>query len=538
MKWCAAVLVLLMLSLLSAGLVVPLPDGGSVELYSDYYALIIGNSDYQYFPKLKGVKKDVQDIKAMFEGMGIPTLVKENLNARQMSETLNRFIDEQGSKPNRGLILYYAGHGYTEKLYNDDTLGYIIPIDAPLYGKDRSGFRQSSISMNQIRDYAKLIQSKHVLMIFDSCFSGSIFRSNPGLPRAIDDKISYPVRQFITAGDADEEVPDQSLFKATLLKGLGDGFADMNADGYITGEELGYYLSSEVTNYSNNAQHPRYGKIKEPDFDRGDFVFAVKAAIIKDNTVINVPNNMVLVEGGTFMMGSNDSDREKPVHQVTVSSFLIGKYEVTQKEWKDLMGNNPSGFRGDGLPVESVSWYDMVEYCNIRSVKEGLTPVYMIDKNSKDQNYSNEYDAYIWLVECNWNANGYRLPTEAEWEFAARGGNKSKGYKYSGFNDIGSVGWFRDNSNNTPHPKGIKTPNELGIYDMSGNVYEFCWDWFGSYVSASQNNPTGAASGSYRVLRGGCWDDDGNDCRVSCRCGDFLDGGDSMSGFRLCRSIK
>ena len=166
--------------------------------------------------------------------------------------------------------------------------------------------------------------------------------------------------------------------------------------------------------------------------------------------------NMIFVEGGTFQMGSNNGDSdEKPVHRVTVSDFYIGKYEVTQKEWYEVMGNNPSRFKGRNLPVEEVSWYDAVEFCNKKSKAEGLTPCYTGSRKN---------------TKCNFSANGYRLPTEAEWAYAARGGIKSKGYKYSGSNTIGDVAWYISNSGSKTHTVGTKKANELGIYDMTGNV--------------------------------------------------------------------
>jgi formylglycine-generating enzyme required for sulfatase activity len=229
----------------------------------------------------------------------------------------------------------------------------------------------------------------------------------------------------------------------------------------------------------------------------------------------STPANMVYVEGGTFNMGSNDYDDEKPVHKVSVSSFYIGKYEVTQKEWREVMGSSPSYFKGDDIPVENVSWYDVIEYCNQRSLREGLNPCYTIDKSKKDSNNSNSGDELKWSVSVNWQANGYRLPTEAEWEYAARGGNKSRGFKYSGSDDISSVAWYYDNSyakgdkhsDYGTHKAGTKAANELGIYDMSGNVYEWCWDWYdeGYYGKSQSSDPIGAGSGSYRVVRGGSW---------------------------------
>lgn len=226
----------------------------------------------------------------------------------------------------------------------------------------------------------------------------------------------------------------------------------------------------------------------------------------KDRIIQNLINNMVYVQGSTFMMGataeqvSDAWDSEKPAHQVTLSSFSIGRYEVTQEEWQAVMGNNPSYFKGAKRPVESVSWNDCQEFIRKLNAMTGRR---------------------------------FRLPTEAEWEYAARGGNRSQGYKYSGSNNLNSVAWYRDNSGKTTHDVGLKSPNELGIYDMSGNVWEWCSDWYGNYSSSSQTNPTGSYSGSYRVIRGGTWSNFAWYCRVSNR-GDSTPGDRSdILGFRL-----
>ena len=218
-----------------------------------------------------------------------------------------------------------------------------------------------------------------------------------------------------------------------------------------------------------------------------------------DNITIPVKDgisiDMVRVEAGTFTMGAtaemeDPEDDEKPTHHVTLTNdYYIGKYEVTQALWKAVMGKNPSYFKGDNLPVENVSWDDCQEFISKLNRITGKT---------------------------------FRLPTEAEWEYAARGGNKSRGYQYSGSNNLSDVAWFRGNSGGKPHAVGTKQPNELGIYDMSGNVDEWCqdWYWYGAYSSSSQVNPTGANSGSYRVCRGGSWGCIARICRSSYRyCG-------------------
>ena len=209
------------------------------------------------------------------------------------------------------------------------------------------------------------------------------------------------------------------------------------------------------------------------------------------NEVFNVKGvsfKMIKVEGGTFMMGAtiDASKDEKPAHSVTLSDYYIGETEVTQELWEAVMGGNPSHFKGNKKPVEQVSWNDCQEFITMLNQLTG--------KN-------------------------FRLPTEAEWEYAARGGKKSKGYKYSGSNTIENVAWYKDNSSSSTHNVKTKQANELGIYDMSGNVWEWCQDWYGKkyYQNSSQTNPTGPSLGSYRVSRGGSWNYFAWICRVSNR---------------------
>jgi formylglycine-generating enzyme required for sulfatase activity len=251
------------------------------------------------------------------------------------------------------------------------------------------------------------------------------------------------------------------------------------------------------------------------------------SSVVSDNTATNnqsAPAGMVRVEGGTFNMGSNSDeayDDEKPTHKVTVSTFYMSKYEITQAEWVAVMGNNPSYFEGDNLPVEQVSWYDAIEYCNRRSVKEGLQPVY---SGSGDD------------IVMNMQANGYRLPTEAEWEYAATGGNNTlHTYTYAGSNNVDEVGWYYDNSDSTTHPVGTKAPNQLGIYDMSGNVWEWVWDWYSSYTGNAQVDPTGAVSGAYRVERGGSWGATAQFLRSASRYYDYPSYRYADLGFRVVR---
>lgn len=241
----------------------------------------------------------------------------------------------------------------------------------------------------------------------------------------------------------------------------------------------------------------------------------------------------VLVEGGSFLMGSDEGDKdEKPVHKVTVSSFYLSKFPVTQKEWLKVMGNNPSHWKGDILPVVQVSWDEAVDYCIKRSILEGLKPCYSIVKTKG-------FLGVKQTLNCDWTANGYRLPTEAEWEYAAWGGMQSQGYKYSGSEDLDKVAWYCDNSGSRTHEVGTKLPNELGIYDMSGNVWEWCWDWVdgGYYATSPEENPRGPEKGMFRLLRGGSWAFSDYDCRVGSRNGSLPDRRNYDVGFRVLRAI-
>ena len=277
------------------------------------------------------------------------------------------------------------------------------------------------------------------------------------------------------------------------------GVGDVNADGSVNVSDVTALVNQIIGSGSYSAQACDVngdGEVNVSD------VTALVNLIINGGgesedsnqtfTVNGVSFDMIAVEGGTFTMGataeqaSDAYSDEKPTHQVTLSSYYIGKTEVTQELWQAVMGSNPSGFSGANLPVEKVSWED----CQIFiAILNELTGKY------------------------------FRLPTEAEWEYAARGGSKSQGYKYSGSNTVDDVAWYPSNSSSKTHPVATKAPNELGIYDMSGNVLEWCSDWYSSsyYSSSSQYNPTGPASGSRRVYRGGSWGSSARLCRVSYR---------------------
>ncbi len=247
------------------------------KLYSGYYALVIGCSDYENgWPPLPNPVKDARQVAKALESMGWQVDLLENPTWAKLRQALNRLVTGPGRDPDKAILVWYSGHGHTLAEADGTNLGYIVPIDAPLPDKDEFGFMEKAIDMRQIETVSKRIGSKHVLMIFDSCFSGAIFSMVRAVPSEyIEEKTSQPVRQFITAGNEDESVPDRSVFKTVFLSGIVDGYADRNQDGYVTGEELGAYLQERVVNYSRRAQHPQYGKINNPLLDKGDFVFVL-----------------------------------------------------------------------------------------------------------------------------------------------------------------------------------------------------------------------------------------------------------------------
>jgi len=243
-----------------------------------------------------------------------------------------------------------------------------------------------------------------------------------------------------------------------------------------------------------------------------------------------VQNEMIRVQGGVFMMGSPESEPgrhmtdEDPQHRVTVSSFYIAKFPVTQAEYQAVMGTNPSQFRGDDLPADQISWNNAIEYCNRRSAAEGLTPVYTISGNN---------------ITWNREANGYRLPTEAEWEYACRAGTQTPFYSGASMDDSG---WHRGNTfvngGRSTFPVGQMQPNAWGIHDMHGNVLEWCWDWMAPYTADAQVNPVGPATGTRRVYRGGCFDFAASQCRSAYRFGNRQTFRMFYTGFRAARNAE
>jgi hypothetical protein len=345
-------------------------------LYSGSYALLIGVSDYTSgWRTLPGVKQDIEAISTVLREDGFQVIRVMNPTRANLTQAIEDFISQYGEENDNRLLIYFAGHGETLTTPDGRQLGYIVPADAPP-SHNQAAFKRQAISMQTIDNYAQQIVAKHVLFVFDSCFSGMLFnvlrRSGP--PPVISLKAAQPVRQFITAGTASQEVPDQSLFRQFFVRGL-RGEADLNRDGYITGTELGDYLEAQVSNYSRNSQTPRHGKLRNPQLDQGDFIFAspvgqrapitaVYAPPPPPVTVITTPPATPsgnLVVNGDFS-GHWSNGWQKLLDDPTVGSLTV---EVNNQRMLHAIGRNnsvgqvfqkvalPQGRGIDGLTFEA-----------------------------------------------------------------------------------------------------------------------------------------------------------------------------------------
>ena len=317
-------------------------------------------------------------------------------------------------------------------------------------------------------------------------------------------KEDYETWVYLTHGSRQMQVTAKNYLPLMIkFADYGVGSVEKNRTYVLVLNQMG--MSSNPADVSTTVSTVSVSPVQVPAVPSNTISDDVITIPVKDGICIE----MVKVEAGTFMMGAtsemkNPYDDEKPVHQVTLTNdYYMGKYEVTQALWQVVMGKNPSYFKGDNLPVNYVRWKDCQRFISKLNSMTGRK---------------------------------FRLPTEAEWEYAARGGKKSRGYQYSGSSNISDVAWYDGNSGDKTHPVGTKQANELGIYDMTGNVLEWCQDWYGSYYSSSQTNPTGATSGSRHVNRGGSWHSNVRRSSSSCRYGVIYVDRDLDLGFRLALS--
>ena len=613
------------------------PGGQRQTLYDASHALVIGASKYRNgWGQLPGVVDDVKAVSALLGRHGFEVSTLMDPTGVQLDQALRQFAGRYGVREGNRLLVYFAGHGHTQTRGNSK-IGYIVPVDAPNPNKDLGGFITTAYPMQQMEVIAKTIQSRHALFIFDSCFSGTIFRTRSGVPDAITDRTARPVRQFITAGDEEQTVPDQSQFRRALERGLGaDAEADRNGDRYITGTELGEYLYDEVTNYTRKAQTPRHGKIQDPELDRGDFVFLSPrqpspppdphpkpppvdqelerwTAALRANTeaaytdflraypggayasaarnalaAVKPPPpppsteavgavwkdcadcpELVGLPTGRFTMGSAEGEAgrdadEGPQHPVTISQRLaVGRYEVTRGQFGRFV-------QASGYKTEAEQNAGGVEGCFARN---GSKYEYTEGRSWRDPGFEqtdehpvvcvswNDAQAYVKWLNAQVPGKGYRLLSEAEWEYAARAGTSSR---YAWGDDAANSaqcawangadasakakaadasGWTVaacDDGHAYTAPAGRFKANAFGLHDMAGNAYEWVQDvWHYNYSGAPGDGSAWMSGGdqSRRVLRGGSWYAYSRDLRSASRFRWFTPGNRSGStGFRIART--
>ena len=468
-----------------------------------YHYLGIGINTYQHIPQLYNPVPDVQAFANTLEAYGFQQdqttlLLDEQASRSQILKTLRSFARKL--TPQDNLVLYFAGHGIIDDITGE---GYWIPVEGK--ADDYSTY----VSNDEVVDLLKYFKAHHVLLIIDSCFSGTFFQQT----RSLGSKYDRSPSRFAISSGSSESVPDGAPAEHSPFA--------KRALAYLTQHEEPYALVSELANYikrGNFHQQPQAHALMIDGHEEGEFVFFRKGSFspqpktptstidYEQSVIKELGLDFVYVEGGTYKRGSKEAENEQPIHKVTLDDFEISKYPVTQAQWIHIMGKNPSFDKGDPqYPVEYISWNEVQVFLQKLSEQTGHT---------------------------------FRLPTEGEWEFAARGGNLSEGFLFAGANELDEIAWYRLNSGQHSHKVGQKEPNELELYDMSGLVWEFCSDIYGPYPREPITNPGGTSRGVSKVIRGGCLNDYEEMCRLTARRKFGPQFRDYFLGFRLAYTPK
>lgn len=306
-----------------------------IELYKNSYALIVGNGNYtEGWSQLSSTRQDVDEVADVLEEHGFSVTLKKDLTKSEFEKAFADFIVNAGRNPYNRLLFYYAGHGYTQKIATGEDLGYLVMVDTPLPEKDAINFKLKAMDIALLVTQTRLVQSRHVLFMLDSCFSGTILNLRAGVtPEHISDRVKQPVRQFITAGRANEQVPGRSVFKQEFLDLIQGKAKDPFPDGYITGEELGAHLATKVPEYNNGAQHPQHGKIMDPKLNKGNFVFVLpgEASLLKETGSIFVTSQP---SGAQVMLSGILQEQRTPVR---IQDVMAGTHmlKLTLEDYED-----------------------------------------------------------------------------------------------------------------------------------------------------------------------------------------------------------
>ncbi|RLD85514.1 MAG: hypothetical protein DRJ07_02850 [Bacteroidetes bacterium] len=404
--------------------------------YVQSHALIIGISEYSNgWNELPGVKTDVKEVKNVLKLHGFNVEVYENLNKEYIDRVFSNFINRYGQNEHNRLLFYFAGHGYTLKTPYGDHLAYIVPKNAPLPKSDLAGFQATAIETTQIEIYAKQIKSKHVLFVFDACFSGAMFTTERTVPDALSLKTAGPVREFITSGSENENVPDKSIFRDQFVQALTTKNADLYRDDYLTGTELGEFLQTNVVNISRNKQHPQYGKISHKVLNKGDFVFILSDSIFhKDNSIYGTIRLKSKISGDLYL------DKRK-IQSISANSVLVLKkinpgrhfIEVKGKKiWEDTIWVYEKKLTQvlifDEIYQNSNYWMVDSRDGKIYSTVQVKNQIWMADNLNYDAGEGSYcYDdsllngnlygrLYTWKMAKKVCPEGWHLPKKSEWD--------------------------------------------------------------------------------------------------------------------------
>jgi hypothetical protein len=326
--------------------------GNGEQLFKNSYALLMGESSYKNWPRLNGARRDIQEVERILKDHGFKVTVIMDPTRLEFNNAISDFKSKSDPTNPSRFLFYFSGHGYTLKTDAEVEFGYIVPSDAPLPTEDRGGFTAKAISMNEIEMIAREIAPSHALFLFDSCFSGSLFTTMRGVPDTIMERARLPVRLFITAGDDKQPVPDNSIFRKAFVKGL-EGEADRNKDRFVTGTELGEYIVDYVTEQSKGVQTPRYGKIRDPKLDQGDFIFILDQA---------PPFKPFPLSSAYYPSGWMGDNARSQLNVSKQDATIDGKnfvgtrieYKRGDKGWAGIYWQHPDGNWGDRIGLSLV----------------------------------------------------------------------------------------------------------------------------------------------------------------------------------------
>jgi formylglycine-generating enzyme required for sulfatase activity len=534
---------------LLAGMSLP---AGAQDGDSKNPALLIGNGRYAQLKDLSSVKADIDSIKPALEARGFTVDTRWDLDLREMNRAIASMAKQAQGKD--FALVYFSGYG--RRFSGKD---FLLPTDASAF-KDWTMLAAQAVSIESI---AKALAgtAKTCLIIMDS--GRSLPEGAPDTPIGMEAKDGVWVLYATQAGkyaNAGKPGDEHGPFTQAFLEALGWDPLSMKALQRLVQERLTVLTKDELDGLQIPELYGRTelaGKSFLPSNSAAKRLPPEKEETAK-KAVAAPP--MIYFAGGDFIMGNVLDDRDgmenAPPHPVTLSPFSIGKYETTFEDYDAFCAAtgrprpDDNGWGRGMRPVIGTDWYDAVEYCNWASEREGLKPCYTVDKTKTDPRNGNRYalDPRRWTVSCDWSAGGYRLPSEAEWEYAARdagrqvrfgNGRNTLDPAAANFNPAILQSYSQPGaSRGKTLPVGSLVPNLAGLYDMSGNAWEWCWDWYGeeSRYGREETNPHGPESGPLRVIRGGSWETDAQAARASFR-------GDSASyylssskGFRIARS--